>query len=59
MLGAVIWNVLIIISILAAYRYSKKVGIVFSIFWVIETFIKLNSELFVIQLIIINIFKMY
>ena len=49
-LGAVIWNVLIIISILAAYRYSTKVGIVFSIFWIIESFIMLNSDLFIIQL---------
>jgi|TARA_B110000259_G_C13963422_1_gene381606 hypothetical protein len=48
---AVIWNILIILSILAAYKFSKKVGIGFSIFWIIWTVIQLWGPLQIIQLL--------
>ena len=52
---AVIWNVLIILSILASYKYSKKVGIGFTIFWGIWTITMLWGELQIIQLIGVGI----
>ena len=48
---AVIWNVVIILSILGAYKYSRNVGIGFTVFWSIWTLAMLWGGLQNIQLI--------
>ena len=48
---AVIWNVVIILSILGAYKYNRNVGIGFTIFWSIWTLAMLWGGLQNIQLI--------
>ena len=48
---AVIWNIFIILSILGAYKYNRKVGIGFTIFWSIWTLAMLWGGLQNVQLI--------